>query len=442
MPINCYTGLQGSGKSFEVVASVIVPAIKSGRNVVTNIEGINEKEIHDYIVRKTGQKLDKQATQKLIETLGSVIHCTNEEVLTPGFFPSSVYKLSRRRPFSKKEIPSFFNRARSILPDKFSHHRARRPGIGRENIKREWWHKIWSRGTKTLVKPGDLVCIDEAWRFWSTDKKLPNEHMIFMREHRHYTHPKTKVSCDLVMMTQDIGDLNRTLKTVVELSFRTEKKKSLGLHKVYSVQMWEGYKMNRNNCSSSQVKKYDPAIFPLYQSYTGGVGREKVIDKRQNILKRPIVYFSAIAILIVVPLSCWSLYRFFTQADRMPKTAADIAAKAKGGTSAVTPATASTQTTGGPVNTGPPGPPPPPPYSAKWRLVGTLRAEGITSVILKSSVDGFMRIESANGFVMVNGSAVSGMIDGERVTQWTGTGAATSTQTPSTPPAAHQEQPK
>ncbi|EPZ1805653.1 zonular occludens toxin domain-containing protein, partial [Escherichia coli] len=41
MPISAYVGSLGSGKSYEVVSSVIVPACASGRRVVTNIYGIN-----------------------------------------------------------------------------------------------------------------------------------------------------------------------------------------------------------------------------------------------------------------------------------------------------------------------------------------------------------------------------------------------------------------
>ncbi|APC14208.1 hypothetical protein BLL42_00015 [Pseudomonas frederiksbergensis] len=94
----------------------------------------------------------------------------------------------------------------------------------------------------TFCQPGDLICIDEAWRFWGSDSKIGTEHRIFFREHRHYAHAETGVTCDLVLMVQDISDLHRILKTVVELSFRTTKIKSLGLNKIYRVEMWEGWK--------------------------------------------------------------------------------------------------------------------------------------------------------------------------------------------------------
>ncbi|MGV0986750.1 MAG: hypothetical protein ACOYB2_19555 [Limnohabitans sp.] len=43
-----------------------------------------------------------------------------------------------------------------------------------------------------------------------------------------------------VLMVQDIGDLHRTLKVVVELTFRTTKIKTFGWNKTYRVEMWEG----------------------------------------------------------------------------------------------------------------------------------------------------------------------------------------------------------
>ena len=161
MPINVYTGLMGSGKSYECVSSVIIPAIKAGRRVVTNVDGIDSDSIRAYCHEEYQIELDK---------LGEVVHCKNEDVHKSDFLPHGV------------EVDTF-------------------------------------------CKAGDLICIDEAWRFWGGDCKLLQEHKVFFREHRHYVHETTKVSCDLVLMVQDIGDLHRILKVVVEVSFRTTKLK-------------------------------------------------------------------------------------------------------------------------------------------------------------------------------------------------------------------------
>ena len=42
MAISAYVGLPGHGKSYEVVKSVIIPAIASGRRVVSNIYGLKQ----------------------------------------------------------------------------------------------------------------------------------------------------------------------------------------------------------------------------------------------------------------------------------------------------------------------------------------------------------------------------------------------------------------
>lgn len=174
-----------SGKSYEVVSEVVVPAIREGRRVVTNIDGISQEKIHAFL--KTKHPNDDELTY------GLVVHVDNAKVFEPDFFP--------------------------YYDDQKGAH------------------------TDTVVQPGDLVCIDEAWRFWgATDCKLHKNHRSFFLEHGHFTNPKTKVACDLVLMIQDMNTLNRFVKVVVAFNFRTHKKVSLGMNNTYSLTMWEGYK--------------------------------------------------------------------------------------------------------------------------------------------------------------------------------------------------------
>lgn len=78
MAINCYVGLMGTGKSYEVVSSVVVPAIRAGRRVVSNIAGLNNDAIRDYCVSKFELEL---------EQLGEVVNVTDEQVRSVKFFP-------------------------------------------------------------------------------------------------------------------------------------------------------------------------------------------------------------------------------------------------------------------------------------------------------------------------------------------------------------------
>jgi len=52
MAINVYSGVMGSGKSYEVVQGPLLDAIASGRRVVTNVDGINEDRTEECLVSK------------------------------------------------------------------------------------------------------------------------------------------------------------------------------------------------------------------------------------------------------------------------------------------------------------------------------------------------------------------------------------------------------
>ena len=403
MAINVYTGLMGSGKSYEVVASVIVPAIEKGRRIVTNIDGINEKEIHKYILKKNPDQDENK--------LGKIIQINNDDIPTPDFLPHSCPKLSKRKKPKKirKKMDWSIDQTKRETAQK---HRAYKT-TGHRLTDRNWWWSLWVDQCDTIGQPGDLICIDEAWRFWGTDCKLIAEHKIFFREHRHYVHPETKTSCDLVLMVQDISDLHRNLKVVVELSFRTHKKKSLGLHKTYSVQMWEGYKQFEKNVQATQVKKYDKNVFPLYQSYAGGKGNEIEIDKRQNILKRPIIYIALAFIPIGGTLSAYGLYNFFTgkpqqhqrqqilnnTLKRIPpgalqqKQLEEIKKAAEKKEKEV---------------------------STQWRLIGTILDNGKILAVIKDNETKTIRIASPEKALYENKKMVSVTIDGEKITPWSG----------------------
>ena len=337
MPINAYTGLMGSGKSYECVASVIVPAVAKGRRVVTNVDAIDSDAIRAYVHEKQSIPYEK---------LGEVVHCSNNDVSKPEFLPHGT-------------------------------------------------------AVDTLVQPGDLVCIDEAWRFWGTDQKICTEHKIFFREHRHYAHPVTGVTCDLVLMVQDIGDLNHILKTVVELSFRTTKIKSLGLHKIYRVEMWEGWKQAAKARVGVENKKYNPEVFALYSSYAGGTGNEVRVDDRQNILKNPKVWIFLFMIVFGGIGSIWGVSHFFNRGAAPPPVAqqpanGSIAGQAKPANPAV----------------------PPQAFSSDWRIAGEIVVDGVRQVVLINP-DGVIRYEHPSNFHN-SGRVMTGELDGQRVSTFSG----------------------
>lgn len=58
MAINAYVGIPGSGKTYEVVRSLILPAFIKGRRIVTNIVGIDEQKFIDYALKQEAKNRD------------------------------------------------------------------------------------------------------------------------------------------------------------------------------------------------------------------------------------------------------------------------------------------------------------------------------------------------------------------------------------------------
>ncbi|HAD5775468.1 TPA_asm: type II secretion system protein GspD [Salmonella enterica subsp. enterica serovar Typhi str. CT18] len=141
MAISAYIGIPGSGKSYEAVCNVIIPAFTSGRRVVTNIYGLQKDKI----------------TERYPDATGEIIVVDNDDVLKADFFP-------------------------------------------------------FKGGEGSFCQFGDLIVIDEAWRIFGSDKDMTAEKKSFIAEHRHFTHPETGISCDLVIVNQSLSNIARFLK--------------------------------------------------------------------------------------------------------------------------------------------------------------------------------------------------------------------------------------
>ncbi|GAB3370353.1 zonular occludens toxin domain-containing protein [Massilia agri] len=356
MAINCYVGLMGTGKSYEVVSSVVVPAIRAGRRVVSNIAGLNNDAIRDYCASKYELELDQ---------LGEVVNVTDEQVRSAEFFPDH-------------------SAAQGVPPD-------------------------------TIVRPGDLVAIDEAYKIWGTDEKISPAHRVFFREHRHYTHPETGVSCDLVLMTQDISDLHRSLRVVVGNSFKTHKAKGVGLDNVYTITMWEGWKQHAKYIVKDWTKTYDPEIFPLYKSYSGTKqGKEVNADSRMNIfadgrLRTKIIAFVLIGLFIIWRLGSWWWGKTHPEADKSVASAAATSALAAvpGAKAAPKPGVSSSD------------------YSSDFRIAGSLASNGAAYVVLIGPAG--VRLVPETGFGGV-GFAQAGTVDGRVVTRFSGAPAGSAVE--------------
>ena len=348
MAISAYIGVPGSGKSYEVVKSVIIPALIKGRRVVTNVYGLQVEDIYSFCRAKKKAKgyLSKNKDDSDIK-IGELICVTNEQCKDPEFLP---YKDS----------------------------------VG------------------TLCQPGDLVCLDECWRFWDSDKDIHAHHRSFVAEHRHFVDDKTGLSCDLVVVNQAIVGIPRFIKDRIESTFRMTKLKAVGLGGRYRVDVFGGVKTFKSNMISHTFSKYEKKYYSLYKSYDAENASEDKVDDRGNIFKNPTFIFSMVFAVAILYFSISTLINMFTvKEDKKPVNVTHETVKSSGADFKQAQAQVIK-----PLS-----------LSKTWRIQGSFQDENGSYVIIKSSNG--IRIEPKSNF-SYSGSLLSGVIDGEIVTTYSG----------------------
>ena len=264
MAVTAYVGEPGSGKTYEVVTEVVLPALREGRRVVSNIRGLHYAEMKAYLM------VDCAVPEAKIGELHLV------DVEEPG-------------------KPEFF---------------------------------YTETNPKAVVRPGDLVVLDECWRWFAKGMPINRAMFEFFRMHRQYVNDKG-VSCDVVLISQSIQDIDRKVLVVIEKHFRMEKYKTFGSKSRYSVEMFNGYRVSGNARVRLMVRKYNSRFFPFYSSYAGKGGDEREVDRRFNVWKSPLFLVGVPCALALVGIGIWGVFRFLAHA-KAPKTevAAEERAKA------------------------------------------------------------------------------------------------------------------
>jgi zona occludens toxin len=348
MAINAYTGLMGSGKSYEVVENVILPALLAGRRVVTNVAGLQIQDIYAYLI----EKFDADPAN-----LGTVVQCSNEQIPVAGFFPVEV--------------------------------------------------KDGEVAPPSIVQGGDLVVVDECWRWWATGCKILPAHMTFFRMHRHFVNAITSGTCDIVLIVQDISDLDRKIKVVVENTYRMSKHKLLGTSKRYRVDVYPGYKIAKGTPKIREMQRaYNPDIFKLYASYSQSAvgGKEGAIDKRANIWRGAIFSLVLPVLFIFCVVAAWLAYRFFHPTVPKSSSAVSTAPGARVGGAAPVPVQA--------------GQPAPSQSESAWRVTGDYLSSGNRVVVLRRG-DSTRVLINPDGFFF-DGLRVTGSLNGQLVSNFTG----------------------
>lgn len=160
-----------------------------------------------------------------------------------------------------------------------------------------FWYDPERAEPRSVVQPGDLVVIDEAWRYFNRNEKLSDETMRFLRMHRHYVGASGH-TCDVVLLNQALTGLHRDVRDVVELTIQCRKLKQLGQPTRYQARLIEG---RERKPSHTYLRSYRPEIFPLYSSYAGTQPGAEALDRRQSVFRsnffRYVVPLAVVAIV-------------------------------------------------------------------------------------------------------------------------------------------------
>lgn len=349
----------GSGKTYEVVSVVILNALRLGRRVVTNIAGINYPAMVDLLVSE-GVAPDG---------IGKIVQVPHERVTDADFW------------LTEKSNNEIKGRWDDYIPD-----------------------------DEDFILPGDLVCLDEIWRFWdgfsardSDGKKRPDVVMNFMRMHRHFTHPETGVACDLAIITQEVMDISRQVRSVIEETYRMEKLTAIGSTKRYRVDVCQRGQSRR--VLRSLQRSYEDKFFALYTSHSGrkegeAGPKEENIDRRGNILSGWFFRLAIPGFALVAAFGVWTVWGFF---HREP---VDSQTSANGDKVPAAQVTASSRK----ASTDPD-------VSESWRVVGWISGQRMRVVLSDGQ---HQRIVEPPKWKLTGTSLETFLPGGEAVTPWTG----------------------
>lgn len=121
---------------------------------------------------------------------------------------------------------------------------------------------------------GCLVVVDEVWRYWPEKTKPGTEAESFFAEHRHRVGNvgDRNLSQDIVILTQDTGDIASFIKRRVAETFVVSKLTALGMNNRFSLKRYRGIVSKLRPLKSSFISEsfgtYLPSVYRYYETHT------------------------------------------------------------------------------------------------------------------------------------------------------------------------------
>jgi len=189
--------------------------------------------------------------------------------------------------------------------------------------KRSFWKTDIS--AESFVQSGDLIALDEVWRFFDGFSRPPEFVLNFFRMHRHFVHEDSGHTCDVALITQDVNDIGKKIRPVIEETYHMEKHTALGAVRHYRVDVYSGAKKSRDVPVRSIQRTYNPEYYCFYQSHSqksdnSADAVELNIDDRGNIFKSNFFKIGVPVALIALIFSVYHVVGFFTPKPQKPKT--------------------------------------------------------------------------------------------------------------------------
>jgi zona occludens toxin (predicted ATPase) len=228
------SGLPGSGKTLSALKRFIIPAIKEGRQIYTNIEGIDLLGLSLYT------EFPYEKAQKNL-----IAHELQDEKDIKTNQPLEPFKFSTKRMLEGIALNS-------------------------------------------------LVVIDEAQVFWNNRDYASEENkrlLPFLQKHRHY-------GIDIIFLTQNIDQLDIGIRRLAQVHYRLRRMTNSGLSKVVKVDIYpDAMGSEQFKPMATNLWTIDKAIFKFYDSYQGNASETKS-PVGNIILKNPRIIFAVVAILV------------------------------------------------------------------------------------------------------------------------------------------------
>lgn len=260
--IDLLEGIPGSGKSYEAVVYHVLPALKSGRKVVTNLP-LNV----DAFAKLDPSYVDlldiRTAPRPILGRWDAEAANRGESCFVLGEFeqPKAV-KVTQKIHGMNVQMVGTLDDEQDRKIEEFEGRPSIKPPLGLRLFGHVWdFYDDW-RGAGNK---GPLYIIDECHVSFPKENSRKGRHtsddvIHWFKLHRHY-------GADVLLMTQRMGSLEPDIAELAQFHIRVMKALFLGKDDEYVRKVFAGY---RGGEVQVNIRKYKDQYFPLYKSHTQG----------------------------------------------------------------------------------------------------------------------------------------------------------------------------